>query len=61
MRYCDPEYDFEGLADLSEYDSPLAYDGDLEDWRRDVEWDYEYHDGEWEYYADFECDYDYDF
>ncbi|MCS6923176.1 MAG: hypothetical protein NZM10_02240 [Fimbriimonadales bacterium] len=39
---------------LSEYESPFAHDGDFADLMRDTEWDYEYSEGEWEYYGDLE-------
>lgn len=61
MQRYDPEYDFDVMGDWNEYDSPFGIEGDLEDLRRDAEWDYVYSEGEWEYYADLERDFDYDF
>lgn len=36
----------------------------MEDLRADADWEYEYHEGEWEYYEDLKrelCDYEYEY
>ncbi|GIV09201.1 MAG: hypothetical protein KatS3mg019_1292 [Fimbriimonadales bacterium] len=44
-----PDYDA-----CSEDDHLFSYEGEYADLLRDAEWDYEYCEGEWEYYADLD-------
>jgi hypothetical protein len=54
MVYDDMYDSYPDLDAWSEGESPLSHEGDFADLLQDIEWDYEYCEGEWEYYGDLD-------